>query len=110
LRLREYHGQRVRYRPGDVSEDRVALIPGLGYRPEELNLYSEVEPLQENVPPLRGPNALKYVWTHHKREALIEILPATPALVYMDALQGRVDAAEVREKPSRPGAAEERNN
>jgi ferredoxin len=92
LRLREYRGQRVRYRPGDAAEDRVALIPGLGYRPEELNLCSEVEPLQENVPPLRGPNALKYVWTHHKREAFTEILPAAPALVYMNTLQDRVDA------------------
>jgi ferredoxin len=95
MRLREYRGQYVKFRPGDAVEDRVALIPNLEYRPEELNLYSEVDPLQENVPPLRGNNALRYVWTHHRREALTEILPAAPALAYMDTLQGRVDASMV---------------
>jgi ferredoxin len=92
MRLREYRGQYVKFRPDDMAEDRVALIPNLRYRPEELNLYSEVEPLKENVPPLRGNNALRYVLTHHRREALTEILPAFPALVYMEGLQDKVDA------------------
>jgi len=96
MRLREYRGQYVKFRPDDAIEDRVALIPNLEYRPEELNLYSEVEPLKENVPPLRGNNALRYVVTHHRREAVTEILPAAPALVYMDTLQGRVDAYLVK--------------
>jgi ferredoxin len=102
MRLREYRGQYVKFRPDKMAEDRVALIPNLEYRPEELNLYSEVSPLQENVPPLRGPNALKYIWTHHKREALTEILPAAPALVYMDALQDRVDAYMVKKHTGKP--------
>ena len=101
MRLREYRGQRVGFRPDDAAEDRVALIPNLEYRPEELNLYSEVDPLQENVPPLRGNNALRYVFTHHKREALTEILPTAPALVYMDSLQGRVDAYLVKKNAAR---------
>lgn len=101
-RLREYRGQHVKLRPNDMAEDRVALIPNLGYRSEELNLYTEVEPLWENVPPLRRPNALKYVWTHHRREALAEILPAAPALVYIDTLQGRVDAYLVENNPGDP--------
>lgn len=96
MRLREYQGQRVRFRPPGPEEDRVALIPGLGYRPEELDLYSEVDPLQENVPPLRGPHALQYVLTHHKREALTEIAPTAPALVYMEALQPLVDSYMVK--------------
>ncbi len=106
MRLREYRGQYVKLRPDDTAEDRVALIPNLEYRPEELDLYSEVSPLQENVPPLRGTNALRYVWTHHKREALTEILPAVPALVYMDTLQGRMDAHMVKNHAgSRPDPA-----
>lgn len=96
VRLRSYRGQHVQYRPNDMGQDRVALIPNLGYRPEELNLYSEVDPLQENVPPLRGPNALRYVVAHHKREAVTEILPAFPALLYMEALQHKVDARMVQ--------------
>jgi len=95
-RLREYRGQHVSFRPPGNDADRVALVPNLGYRPEELNLYTEVDPLQENVPPLRGPNALRYVLTHHKREMLTEILPAAPALVYMETLQDRVDAYMVK--------------
>ena len=92
VRFREYRGQHVRFRPNDTAEDRVALIPDLGYRPDELNLYSEVDPLHENVPPLRGPSALRYVVTHHRRELFTEILPAAPALVYMETLQDRVGA------------------
>jgi ferredoxin len=96
MRLREYRGQHVRYRPNDVAEDRIALIPNLEYRAEELALYSEVDPLQENIPPLRGPNTLRYVVTHHKREMCSEILPAVPALVYMETLQDRVDTYMVK--------------
>jgi len=66
--MREYRGQHVKFRPDDAIEDRVLVIANLEYRPEELNLYSEVDPLQENVPPLRDNNALRYVVTHHKRE------------------------------------------
>ena len=101
LRLRAYHGQGVRFRPTGPEEDRVALIPNLAYRPDELNLYAEVDPLQENIPPLRGPQALRYVWVHHKREALSEILPAVPSLVYMETLQGRVDEFMVRRHAGR---------
>ncbi len=101
MRLREYRGQHVKLRPPGPHEDRVALIPNLGYRPQELNLYSEVDPLEENVPPLRGTNALKYVWTHHKREMLPEILPAVPALVYMETLQKKADQRMVRSNAAR---------
>lgn len=96
MRLREYRGQRVRFRPPGPEEDRVALIPNLEYRKDELDLYSEVDPLQENVPPLRGPRALQYVVTHHKREAVMEIAPAAPALVYMEALQPLLDSYMVK--------------
>jgi ferredoxin len=102
MRLREYRGQRVRFRPPGPEEDRVALIPNLEYRPDELDLYSEVDPLQENVPPLRGPHALQYIVTHHKREALMEIAPTAPALVYMEALQPLVDSYMAK-KYSGPG-------
>ena len=106
MRMREYRGQRVKFRPDDAAEDRVALIPNLEYRPEEINLYSEVDPLEENIPPLRGPHALGYVWVHHKREALTEILPVVPAMVYMDTLQSRVDAYLVKKNAAgRPDPA-----
>jgi len=68
MRLREYRRRYVRLLPDDLLKDRIALIPDLEYRPEELNLYSEVDPLQGNVPPLRDNSALRYVVTHHKRE------------------------------------------
>jgi len=91
IRLRAYHGQYVKYRPQDLVEDRVALIPNLQYNPEELNLYTEVDPLGENVPPLRGSNKLSYLFVHHKREVIPEISPTLPALIYMEALQDLVD-------------------
>lgn len=100
MRLREYRGQRVKFRPPGPEEDRVGLIPNLKYRPEELNLYSEVDPLSENVPPLRGPRVLPYVITHHRREMLTEIAPTTPALVYMEAFQARVDNYMVKKYAS----------
>jgi hypothetical protein len=107
MRLREYRGQHVKFRPNDMMEDRLALISNLEYRPEELNLYTEVDPLHENVPPLRGPNALRYVMTHHKREAIMEILPAALALVYMETLQDRVDAYMVgKHEGNRPDPAQ----
>ena len=74
-----------------MEEDRVALIPNLEYRPEELNLYSEVDPLEENIPPMRGHNKMNYLFVHHKREVIPEISPTLPALIYMEALQGLVD-------------------
>ena len=91
VRLREYHGQHVQFRPNDMEQDRVALIPGLGYNPDDMKLYTEVDPLQENVPPLRGSNKLSYLFVHHKREVMPEISPTLPALIYMEALQGPVD-------------------
>jgi ferredoxin len=96
MRLREYRGQHIAYRPNDMGEDRIALIPNLEYKPEELNLYSEVDPLQENVPPLRGLNKMAYMLVHHKRELIPEISPTLPALIYMEALQGLVDKNMVR--------------
>lgn len=101
LRLREYRGQHVKFRPNDMEQDRVALIPNLEYRPEELNLYSEVDPLHENVPPLRGSNKLGYLFVHHKREVIPEISPTLPALIYMEALQGRVDGKLVKKYSGR---------
>jgi len=91
LRLREYQGQHVKFRPNDLGQDRIALIPNLGYRPEELNLYAEVDPLYENVPPMRSFNKAAYLFVHHKREFLPEIFPILPALVYMEALQSTMD-------------------
>ena len=90
-RLLEYRGQRVGRRGGIPLEDRVGLIPNLEYDREELDLYSEVDPLLENIPPLRGPNKISYIATHHRREALTEILPTFPALVRMEVLQDIAD-------------------
>ncbi len=78
----------MRFRPPGPEEDRVALIPNLEYRKDELDLYSEVDPLQENVPPLRGPALCSTCVTHHRREALTEIAPTAPALVYMESAAG----------------------
>ena len=96
IRLRAYRGQHVKYRPQDLMEDRVALIPNLEYNPEELYLYTEVDPLEENVPPLRGSSKLAYMLVHHKREFFPEISPAVPALVYMEALQSLVDRRMIK--------------
>ncbi len=91
-RIREYAGQHVRYRPPCPAEDRVLKIPGLQVRPDELNSYTEIDPLQENIPPLRGLNKLRYPTVHRKKEALIEIAPTLPGLFYMEALQEAADA------------------
>ena len=81
----------MKARTAGPAEDRIALIPGLQYRPQELNLYSEVDPLRENIPPLRGARALSYVAVHHKREMVTEIMPTAPALAYMELAQSIVD-------------------
>lgn len=106
-RLREYRGQHVKFRPNELPEDRVALIPNLQYNPEELNLYTEVDPLRENVPPLRGSNKIAYMLVHHKKELIPEISPTLPSLIYMEALQGLVDKNLVKKfSGQRPDPAE----
>ncbi len=91
VRCRTYHGQHVKFRPDDHAEDRVARIPNLGYRPKDLNLYTDVDPLGENVIPLRGKNKLTYLFVHHKREVIPEISPIIPSLLYMELLQNTID-------------------
>ncbi len=90
-KIRAYQGQRVGFRPPPGAEDLVSKIPGLQVRPNELELYTEVDPLEENIPPLRGPNKLRYVATHRRLESVFEISPTLPPLLYMEFLQDRVD-------------------
>ena len=105
VRLHRYRGQHVKARTAGPAEDRIALIPGLQYRPQELNLYSEVDPLRENIPPLRGARALSYVAVHHKREMVTEIMPTAPALAYMELAQSIVDRHLVKKTLGRaPGS------
>jgi hypothetical protein len=91
LIIHAYRGQHVKQRSSMAGEDRVTRIPNLAVRPDELNLYTEVEPLKENIPPLRGRSKLVYLATHRKVEMLPEISPTFPPLVFMEALQDRVD-------------------
>jgi len=95
----------VKARTAGPAEDRIALIPGLQYRPQELNLYSEVDPLRDNIPPLRGARALSYVAVHHKREMVTEIMPTAPALAYMELAQSIVDRHLVKKHSGEPPEA-----
>jgi Pyruvate/2-oxoacid:ferredoxin oxidoreductase delta subunit len=89
--IRAFRGQGIGFRAPAGTEDLVSKIPNLQVRPDELDLYTEVDPLLENIPPLRGPNKLRYVATHRRLESIFEISPTLPPLVYMEFLQGSVD-------------------
>lgn len=91
LKLLAWRGQRVRTRPPFAGDDRVAGIPNLKVNIEELNLYSEVDPLRFGIPPLRPPRVLLYPITHRAVEILPELSPTIPPMVFMELLQKRVD-------------------
>ena len=91
MRIRAFRGQRVGFRFAKETDDILVDIPNLRVRPEELNLYTEVDPLEENIPPLRGMNKLRYVPAHRRLESIFEISPTLPPLVYMKLLQKQVD-------------------
>jgi len=94
-RLHTYQGQHVKARPYTRGYDRIAEIPNLKVSVVELDLYSEVDPLEENIPPLRGAGKLMYLSAHRKVEFLPEISPTLPPLLYMEALQSRIDRRTV---------------
>lgn len=96
----------MEFREGPAA-DRVLDIPNLAVRPEELAMYTEVEALHENIPPLRGLNKAVYPMAHRKVEAICEISPTFPALIYMELLQRFVDRRLVaRHAGRRPDGAE----
>ncbi len=96
-RIRAYSGQHVRFRPPGPREDRLLLVPNLRLRPDELDAYTEIDPLLESVPPLRGASKLVYPFVHRRKEGLVEIAPALPGLIRMEALQKRADRRLVSE-------------
>src|SRR5659263_756636 len=103
VRLHRYRGQHVKARTAGPAEDRIALIPGLQYRPQELNLYSEVDPLRENIPPLRGARALSYVAVHHKREMVSAELLSPPLPRLRCLPEGRQPGPQSRQLHPPPG-------
>ena len=107
MRFHAYKGQGVSFRPPAPTTDRILEIPGLEVRQEELDLYTEFDPLKENIPPLRGPNKLVFPLVRRRREVLVEISPTVPPLIFMELLQRRVDRRLVGKhtgrRPTRKG-------
>lgn len=91
LKLLTYRGQRIKARPPRAGEDRVVRIPNLEVSIEELNLYSEVDPLRFAIPPLRPPQVLLYPIVHRAAELLPELSPTIPPMLFMKLLQKRAD-------------------